>query len=144
MKRKIDMTNDNYRPGAKGAQSSKRGSVVAWRLALFAVLPVRLRKEVVRGGGGWYGGDMTAKMILEVLTRIGLALVAGVLIGIVPLELRRLRFASRIPWKIVHGLVALVALAAFWFYGQWLWEKYRSQWTEDAPQTAEYPTVPKY
>lgn len=87
---------------------------------------------------------MTTKMILEVLTRIGLALVAGVLIGIVPLELRRLRFATRIPWKIVHGLVAAVALAAFVFYGQWLVKKYLPAWTEDAPQTAEYPTVPKY
>ncbi len=72
-----------------------------------------------------------------------MALVAGVLIGIVPLELRRLRFATRIPWKIVHGLVAAVALGAFVIYGQWLVKKYLPQWQEEAPP-AEYPTVPKY
>ena len=87
---------------------------------------------------------MMTKTVLDVLTRVGLALVAGVLIGLVPLELRRLRFATRVPWKIVHGVVAALALAGFLLYGYWLVKQYRPQWLEDKPQTVEYPSVPKY
>ena len=89
-------------------------------------------------------GGMMTKTVLDVLIRIGLALAAGVLIGLVPLELRRMRFASRVPWKIVHGLVAALALAGFLFYGHWLVKKYRPHWLEETPPAAEYPVVPKY
>ena len=69
------------------------------------------------------------------LTRIGLALAAGVLIAIVPVAWRKTRYEPSIPRRIFFYVLALVALVAFGFYASYLWQRF-------APADFTFPGMP--
>ncbi len=75
------------------------------------------------------------------LTRIGLALAAGVLIAIVPIALRKARYEPSIVKRIVAHLIALAALIGFGFYGWYLWNRFIPR-EPAAPAPVEYPVAP--
>ena len=81
---------------------------------------------------------MPAFQLEETLFRIGLALVAGVLICIVPLAYRKTRYeASRLK-RILYYLVTLATLAAFCGYVWFLWNRFVPR---EAPAPAPAPVV---
>jgi TRAP-type C4-dicarboxylate transport system permease small subunit len=75
------------------------------------------------------------------LTRIGLALAAGVLIAIVPIALRKAHHERSIIKRVIANLVALAALIGFCFYGWYLWQRFIPREPE-APAPLEYPVAP--
>jgi hypothetical protein len=76
-----------------------------------------------------------------ILTRIGLALVAGVLIGTVPIARRLARYEPRIVKRILLNLLALAALLGFCFYAWYLWDRYVPR-APEAPAPINYPAAP--
>lgn len=75
------------------------------------------------------------------LTRIGLALAAGVLIAIVPVAWRKTRYEPSIPRRIFFYLLALAALVAFGFYVSYLWQRFAPA-EPAAPAAVAYPAAP--
>ena len=75
------------------------------------------------------------------LTRIGLALAAGVLIAIVPVAWRKTRYEPSIPRRIFYYVLALAALVAFGFYVSYLWQRFVPR-APAAPAAVTYPAAP--
>ena len=84
---------------------------------------------------------MPTYQLVEMLTRIGLALAAGVLIAIVPISMRRARYEPSIPTRIFFHLLALAALIGFCFYAVYLWNRFIPKEPE-APAPVAYPAAP--
>lgn len=76
-----------------------------------------------------------------ILTRIGLALAAGVLIAIVPVAWRKTRYEPSIPRRVLFYIVALAALVGFGFYASYLWQRFAPR-EPAAPAAVTYPAVP--
>ena len=75
------------------------------------------------------------------LLRIGLALAAGLLIAVVPIALRKARFAVHLGPRIAGYAIALLALAGFGAYGWYLWNHYVPR-EPAAPAPITYPQPP--
>ncbi|MGD9781127.1 MAG: hypothetical protein AB7V14_03135 [Kiritimatiellia bacterium] len=84
---------------------------------------------------------MPTYQLVEILTRIGLALGAGVLVFIVPLALRKARFAPHAGKRVFLYVLALAALVGFCFYVYYLWTRYVPREPE-APAPIAYPVSP--
>ncbi len=84
---------------------------------------------------------MPAHQLQELFIRIGLALLAGILIAIVPIALRKGRFEPRVPRRITCYAVATLALVGFFVYGWFLWDRYVPR-EPDVPPPLTYPTPP--
>ena len=76
-----------------------------------------------------------------ILTRIGLALAAGVLIAIVPVAWRKTRYEPSLPRRIFFSVLALAALVAFGFYASYLWQRFVPR-EPVAPAAVTYPAAP--
>ena len=76
-----------------------------------------------------------------IFLRIGLALVAGVLIGTVPIARRLARYEPRLVKRILLNLLSLAALAGFCVYAWYLWDRYVPREPE-APAPVAYPAPP--
>ena len=76
-----------------------------------------------------------------ILTRIGLALAAGVLIAIVPVAWRKTRYEPSLPRRIFFSVLALAALVAFGFYASYLWQRFVPR-APAAPAAVAYPAAP--
>lgn len=85
---------------------------------------------------------MPTYQILEVLTRIGLALGAGVLIALVPIAHRRTRYEPSIAKRIFYHLLTLVALVAFCFYAYYLWNRFIPREPTAPAAVSSYPAEP--
>lgn len=77
----------------------------------------------------------------EMMARIGLALVAGVLIGTVPIAWRLARYEPRIVKRVLLNLLALLALIGFCAYAWYLWNRFVPREPDTAPPIT-YPAVP--
>ena len=75
------------------------------------------------------------------MTRIGLALLAGVLIGTVPIARRLARYEPRIVKRVLLNLLALVGLVGFCGYTWYLWDRYVPREPE-SPAPITYPAAP--
>ena len=84
---------------------------------------------------------MPTYQIIEILTRIGLALAAGVIIAIVPITWRKARFASRQSSRVFLYILMAIALVGFLIYGWFLWNHFLPHESE-APPPVEYPVTP--
>lgn len=84
---------------------------------------------------------MPTYQFAEVLTRVGLALAAGVLIGTVPIARRAARYEPRMPKRIFFNLLSLCALIGFCFYVVYLWNRFIPRETA-GPAPVEYPAPP--
>ncbi len=84
---------------------------------------------------------MPAYQLHEMLTRIGLALGAGVLIGIVPIAFRRTRFEASLIKRVIFYVISLAALLGFGFYARFLWNTFVPREPE-APTAITYPASP--
>lgn len=84
---------------------------------------------------------MPTYQLQALFLRIGLALIAGVLIAIVPIAQRRARYEPSLAKRISFHLLALVALIAFGFYAVYLWNRFIPQ-EPDAPAPVAYPAAP--
>lgn len=82
--------------------------------------------------------------ILEILTRLGIALGLGILIFIVPIALKNARFAPTTTRRILHFLLALVAATAFGFGVHYMIHHLipASPDGEPRPAPVEYPSTP--
>ncbi len=84
---------------------------------------------------------MPAYQVLELLTRLGLALAAGILIAIIPVALRKARFEPHIGKRITLYVIGFVATVAFAVYGWFLWDRFVPREAEpEAPII--YPVTP--
>ena len=84
---------------------------------------------------------MPAYQLHEMLVRIGLALLAGLLIFIVPLAYRKGRWAPHRLSRIVYFLISFAALVLFGFYASYLWQRFVPR-EPDAPAPITYPAPP--
>ncbi|MDD2240055.1 MAG: hypothetical protein PHI93_05275 [Kiritimatiellae bacterium] len=84
---------------------------------------------------------MPTHVLYALLTRIGLALVAGVLIAMVPIALRKARFEARMGKRVAFYLLAVLALIGFGLFGWYLVNQHVPK-TETAPEPVVYPTLP--
>ena len=86
---------------------------------------------------------MPAFQLEQMLVRIGLALVAGVLICIVPLAYRKTKYEASRTRRVVFSLLTLTALAAFCFYIWFLWNRFipRESPPPAAPPVLVYPSA---
>ncbi len=84
---------------------------------------------------------MPTYQLVAILTRIGLALAAGVLAFIVPISLRKARYEPRIGKRIFCYVLALASLAGFCVYIAYLWNHVIPRQPE-APAPVEYPAPP--
>ncbi len=84
---------------------------------------------------------MPTYQLHALLTRIGLALAAGVLIAIVPVAWRKTRYEPSIPRRIFFYGLALAALVAFGFYASYLWRRFVPR-EPAAPAPVAYPAAP--
>lgn len=82
--------------------------------------------------------------ILEILSRLGIALGLGILIFIVPIALKNARFAPTTTRRILHFLLALVAATAFSFGVHYMIHHLipASPDGEPRPAPVEYPSTP--
>jgi hypothetical protein len=78
---------------------------------------------------------MPTYQLEAILTRIGLALIAGMLIGTVPIAWRLARYESRKVKRVLLNLLSLSAFAGFCFYAWYLWDRY-------VPREAQAPASP--
>ncbi|NLG33989.1 MAG: hypothetical protein GX548_01405 [Lentisphaerae bacterium] len=78
---------------------------------------------------------------MEMLSRIGLALGAGVLIFIVPLAYRKGRWAPHRISRVVYFVISAGSLIAFLFYASYLWNRFVPREPE-APAPLAYPAPP--
>ena len=84
---------------------------------------------------------MPAHQLQELLIRIGLALGAGILIGIVPIAYRKARWAPHLARRIIFYAISLLAFIAFCFYGWFLWNRFVPR-APEAPAPISYPAPP--
>lgn len=84
---------------------------------------------------------MPSYQLEAILTRIGLALIAGVLIGTVPIARRLARYEPRIAKRVIFNLISLAALAAFCVYAWHLWNRYVPR-EPNVPAPLIYPASP--
>ena len=84
---------------------------------------------------------MPTYQVIDILTRIGLALAAGVIIAIVPIAWHKGHFQPRRSKRIVWYLLALIALLGFFGYGWFLWNKFFPH-EPATPPPVEYPVTP--
>lgn len=84
---------------------------------------------------------MPAYQFHALLTRIGLALVAGVLIAVVPVALRKTRYEPSIPRRVFFYVLALVAAVVFGVYAFYLWTRFVPR-APAAPAPVDYPAAP--
>jgi hypothetical protein len=84
---------------------------------------------------------MPAHQLEAILIRIGLALAAGILAGIVPIALRKARFEPHLGKRIALFLLALFSLVGFGVYGWFLVDRYAPA-APDAPAPITYPSPP--
>ncbi len=84
---------------------------------------------------------MPTYQLEAIFIRIGLALAAGVLIAIPPIAWRLARFEPSIVKRIVCHVVALLALAGFFAYGWYLWDRFVPREPEE-PAPVTYPAPP--
>lgn len=84
---------------------------------------------------------MPAHQLDALLVRIGLALAAGVLIGIVPIAHRLTRYEPSIIKRVVFHVVSLVALIGFCAFAWFLWERYIPR-EPATPAPVSYPVSP--
>ncbi|HPT16419.1 MAG TPA: hypothetical protein PK388_03975 [Kiritimatiellia bacterium] len=84
---------------------------------------------------------MPAYQLEALLVRIGLALAAGVLIGLVPIAHRCTRYEPSIPKRVFFHLLSLGALIGFCFYAVYLWHRFVPAEPE-APAPVAYPEMP--
>lgn len=84
---------------------------------------------------------MPAYQLHEMLTRIGLALGAGVLIAITPIAYRRTRFEPSRIKRVIYYMVSLAALVGFGFYVRFLWNTFVPHEPE-TPAAITYPAAP--
>jgi hypothetical protein len=85
---------------------------------------------------------MPAYQIEEILIRIGLALLAGVLIGVVPIAYRKGRFAPHAGQRIFLFILAAASLIGFCFYVAYLWKRFVPR-ESAAPAPISYPVPPR-
>lgn len=76
-----------------------------------------------------------------ILVRIGLALVAGLLAALVPIAVRKARFAVRPGVRIASIAAAVFALAGFALFGWYLWLNHVPRDESPAPPVS-YPQPP--
>lgn len=84
---------------------------------------------------------MPTYALYALLTRIGLALVAGILAALVPLALRKARFEARVGKRVVLYLLAVLALIGFGLFGWYLVDQHLVK-TETTPEPVSYPAIP--
>jgi hypothetical protein len=84
---------------------------------------------------------MPAHQLEAIFIRIGLALAAGILAGIVPIAIRKARFEPHLGKRISLYFLAAAALIGFAAYGVFLIDRYVPK-TDDAPAPITYPTPP--
>lgn len=84
---------------------------------------------------------MPAHQLEALLVRIGLALAAGVLIGVVPIAHRLTRYEPSIIKRVVFHVVSLLALIGFCAFAWFLWERYIPR-EPAAPAPLSYPVAP--
>lgn len=84
---------------------------------------------------------MPAYQLEEILTRIGMALLAGVLIAIVPIAYRSGRFAPHLGKRIFLMALAAVSFIGFCLYMAYLWNRFVPGEPE-APAPIAYPAAP--
>jgi hypothetical protein len=84
---------------------------------------------------------MPPHVLQALLSRIGLALIAGILAAIVPIALRRARFEAHVGKRVFLYLLALTALIGFGVYGWYLVSRHLPE-AEPAPEPIEYPATP--
>lgn len=82
--------------------------------------------------------------VLEVLVRLGIALGLGMLIFIVPISLRNVRFSPTPMRRVLHLLLALVAAGGFAFGVYYMFQHWIPASPDDQrPAPVEYPAVPQ-
>lgn len=84
---------------------------------------------------------MPTYQLVAILTRIGLALAAGILVFIVPIALRKARFAPHLGKRIFLYVLACAALIGFCVYVFYLWARFIPREPE-APAPIAYPVSP--
>ena len=84
---------------------------------------------------------MPSYQLQAIFFRIGLALIAGVLIAIVPIAYRRARYEPSLVKRIVFRLLSLASLVGFCFYAAYLWNRFIPRESE-APLPVAYPAMP--
>jgi len=84
---------------------------------------------------------MPTYQLEAILTRIGLALAAGVIIAIVPIAQRKARYEPSLVKRVICHLLALAAFVGFCFYAWYLWDRFVPRESE-APAPVEYPVSP--
>ena len=84
---------------------------------------------------------MPTYQLVAILTRIGLALAAGILVFIVPIALRKARFAPHLGKRIFLYVLAFAALIGFCVYVFYLWARFVPREPE-APPSIAYPVSP--
>ena len=84
---------------------------------------------------------MPTFQLVEILTRIGLALAAGILVFIVPIALRKARFEPHVGRRVFLYGLAIVALVGFCVYVFYLWARFIPH-ADEAPAPIAYPVSP--
>lgn len=84
---------------------------------------------------------MPPHILQALLTRIGLALIAGILAAIVPIALRKARFEPHVGKRVFLYLLAVFSLIGFGLYGWYLVSRHLPE-AEPAPEPIEYPATP--
>ena len=84
---------------------------------------------------------MPSYQLEAILTRVGLALVAGVLIATVPVARRLSRYEPSIYKRVFFNVLAAAALVGFAFYIWHLWNRYVPH-EPAAPAPIAYPAAP--
>ena len=84
---------------------------------------------------------MPAYQLEALLVRIGLALGAGVLIGLVPIAHRCTRYEPSIPKRVFFHLLSLGALIGFCFYAVYLWQRFVPAAPAESPSPVAFPAA---
>ena len=79
--------------------------------------------------------------LVEIFTRIGLALAAGILVFFVPIFLSKARFAPKLAKRITYRALAFLALAGFCGYMWFLWNRHLPKKSKE-PAPITYPAPP--
>ena len=82
--------------------------------------------------------------VLEILTRLGIALGLGFLIFLVPISIKNARYAHTTLSRILHILLALAAAGGFAFGVHYMFQHWIPSSPDDQrPAPVEYPSVPQ-
>ena len=77
-----------------------------------------------------------------ILVRIGLALVAGLLAALVPIAVRKARFAVHPGIRIASLAAAILALVGFALFGRYLWLNHVPHDPDPPASPVAYPQPP--